>query len=91
MSGRSKEGKAVLTGLCLRPVMDHRTHPVLILEELDLSGIDWTLGGSVQSLPPERPVSRSRAASGLFSLFPFLSRLGELFNHTTVSFSRIPP
>ena len=78
--GRSKEDQGVLTGPCLRPVMDHRTRPVSIPEELDLSGIDWTLGGSVRSLPPERPVSGSRTASGLFSPFPFLSCLGELFN-----------
>ena len=61
-SGRSKEEKAVLTGPCLHPVMDHRTRPVPILEELDLSGIDRTLGGSVRSLPLERPVSGSRAS-----------------------------
>jgi hypothetical protein len=48
--------------------MDHRTCPVPIPEELDLSGIDRTLGGSVRSLPPERPVSGSRAVSGLFSV-----------------------
>ena len=51
--------------------MDHRTRPVVILEKLDLSGINRTLGGSVRSLSPERPVSRSHAASGL--LFRFLS------------------
>ena len=33
---------------------------------MDLTGIDRTLGGSVRSLPLERPVSRYRAASGLF-------------------------
>ena len=74
-----KKRQAVLTGPCLRPVMDHRTRPVAILEDLDLSGIDRTLGGSVRSLPPERPVSGSRATSGLFSPFPFLSRFGGLF------------
>jgi len=42
--------------------MDHRTRPVAISEDLDLSGIDRTLGGSVRSLPPERPVSGSRAS-----------------------------
>ena len=76
VSGRSKGAQVVLTGPCLRPVMDHRTRPVPIPEELDLSGIDRTLGGSVRLLPPERSVSGSRAASGLFSPFPFLSRLG---------------
>ena len=74
-SGRSKEEQADLTGPCLRPVMDHRTRPVPIPEELDLSGIDRTLGGSVRSLPPERSVSRSRAASGLFFRF-LLCRVG---------------
>ena len=74
-----KKGQAALTGPCLRPVMDHRTRPVAIPEDLDLSGIDRTLGGSVRSLPPERPVSGSRATSGLFSPFPFLSRFGGLF------------
>ena len=90
-SGRSKEGQVVLTGPCLRPVMVHRTRPVPIPEDLDLSGIDRTLGGSVRSLPPERPVSGSRAASGLLSPFPFLSRLGGIFNHTTASSFVIPP
>ena len=80
-SGRLEKEQAVLTGPCLRPVMDYRTRPVPILEELDLSGIDRTLGGSVRSLPPERPVSGFHAASGLFSPFPYLSRLGDLFNH----------
>ena len=63
--------KAKLTGLWLCPISVYRTCPVMIPEELDLSGIDRTLGGSVWSLPPERPVSGSRAASGL--LFCFLS------------------
>jgi len=57
--------------------MDHWTRPVPILEELDLSGIDRTLGGSVRLLPPERPVSGSRAALGLFSV-SFLVALGDL-------------
>ena len=61
-SGRSKVKQAVLTGPCLRPVKDHRTRPVAIPEDLDLSGIDRTLGGSVRSLPPERPVSGSQAS-----------------------------
>ena len=71
-SGHSKKEQAVLTGPCLRPVMDHRTHSVAIPEELDLSGIDRTLGGSVRSLPPESPVSGIRAISRL--LFRFLLR-----------------
>ena len=68
-SSRLKKEQAVLTGPCLRPVMDHRTHPVPIPEELDLSGIDRMLGGSIRSLPPERLVTGSRAASGLFFRF----------------------
>ena len=90
-SGRLKENQAELTGPCLRLVMDHRTRPVVILEELDLSGIDRTLGGSVRSLPLERPISGSHAASGLLSLFLFLSRLGGIFNRTTASSFVIPP
>ena len=69
--------------------MDHQTHPVTIPEELGLSGIDRMLGGSVRSLPPERPVSRSRAASGL--LFHFLScRVGGpiySIDHTLLAYS----
>ena len=42
----------------------------MIPEELDLSRIDRTLGGSVRSLPSERSVIRSRAAFNLFSPFP---------------------
>jgi hypothetical protein len=61
-SGHLKKKHDELTGPYLRPVMDHRTCPVVIPEELDLSGIDRTLGGSVRSLPPERLVSGSRAA-----------------------------
>ena len=64
----------------MRPVGVHRTCPIVIPEELDLSEIDRTLGGSIRSLPPERPVSGSRAASGLFSPFPSLSRLGPSYN-----------
>ena len=72
VSGHVEKTKTVLTGLWLRPVGVHRTLTVVIPEELDLSGIDRTLGGSVRSLPPERPVIRSRAAFNLFP--PFLSR-----------------
>ena len=77
-----KKTKAKLTGLWLRPVDVHRTRLVVILEELDLSGIDRTLGGSVRSLPPERPVSGSRASSGLF-LVSFSIAFGGLLNRTT--------
>ena len=55
-----------MIGLWLRLVSGDRTRPVAIPGDLDLSGIDRTLGGSVRSLPPERPVSRYRAASGFF-------------------------
>ena len=72
-----KKRQAVLTGPCLRPVMDHRTRPVPIPEDLDLSGIDRTLRGSVRSLPPERPVSGSRAALGLFLVSFSVAFLGN--------------
>ena len=75
-----KENQARLTGPCLCPVMDHRMRPVAIPEELDLSRIDRTLGGSVQSLPPERPVSRNHARLRFLSPFPFLTRGATLFN-----------
>ena len=75
MSGHVEKTKAVLTRLWLCPVGVHRTCPVTIPEELDLSGIDQMLGGSVWSLPPERLVIRSRVAFNLFS--PFLSRRVE--------------
>ena len=84
-SGRSKEGQVVLTGPWLRSVMVHRTRPIPIPENLDLSGIDRTLGGSVRSLPPERPVSGSRAVSGLFSV-SFSVASGDLFISAVLSF-----
>ena len=62
--------------------MDHRMRPVPIPEDFDLSGIDRTLGGSVRSLPPERPVSGSRVSSGLFSV-SFSIAFGGLLNRTT--------
>ena len=68
-SGRARRRQSEVTGLWLRLVGVHRTHPVAIPEDLDLSGIDRTLGGSVRSLPPERPVSAKRAASDLFFRF----------------------
>ena len=66
-----------MTGLWLRPVGVHRTRPVAIPEVLDLTGIDRTLGGSVWSLPPERPVNRSRADFDLSFPFPFLLHGGH--------------
>ena len=71
MSGRVKEKKTGSTRLWLRPVSCDRMRSVMIPGVLDLSRIDRTLGGSVRSLPPERPVSRKRAISGLFSRFLF--------------------
>ena len=64
-----KKTKIVLTRLWLRLVGVHRTSPIVIPEDLDLSGIDRTLGGSVWSLPPEHPVNRQRAESDLFPHF----------------------
>ena len=67
-SGRSKTKETACTGLWLRPVSWDRTRPVVIPGDLDLSGIDQTLGGSVWSLPSERPVNRKRAGPGFFLL-----------------------
>ena len=75
-SGRSKTMKTACTGLWLHPVGVHRTRPVAILGVLDLTGIDRPLGGSVRSLPLERPVSRKRAGPEFFLLFLFLLRGG---------------
>ena len=57
--------------------MDHWTHPVAIPEELDLSGIDRTLGGSVRSLPPEHPINGESTVSKLFPCF-LLRYAGDL-------------
>ena len=65
--------------------MDHRTRLVPVLEELDLSGIDRTLGGSVRLLPPERPVSGSRVFLGFFSV-SFSIASGDLFYSAIPSF-----
>ena len=75
-SGRLEKNQAVLTELWLRPVGVHRTRPVAIPGVLDLTGIDQTLGGSVRSLPLERPINRSHADYDLFSPFPFLIHQG---------------
>jgi len=89
-SGHLKENQAELTRPCLRLVMDHRTCPVTIPEELDLSRIDRTLGGSVRSLPPERPVNGERAVSELFPCF-LLRYTWDLLLTTHVFYlSRIP-
>ena len=60
-SGRLKMMKVACTGLWLQKVSWDQTRPVEILGDLDLTGIDRTLGGSVRSLPPERPVNRNCA------------------------------
>ena len=68
----SSEGnQGVWTGLWLRPVGVHQKRPVATPEVLDLSGVDQTLGGSVRSLPPERPVSRNHSGFQLLSCFLF--------------------
>ena len=71
VSGRLEENQAELTGLWLHPVGVHRTRLITIPEDLDLSRIDRTLGGSIRSLPLERPVSRMRAILDLFPRFLF--------------------
>ena len=55
--GQAKKTKTGSTGLWLHPVSGDRTRPVMTLGDLDLSGVDWTLGGSIRSLPLERLVS----------------------------------
>ena len=66
VSDRVEKTKVVLTGLWLRSINWDWTRPVVILGDLDLSEIDRTLGGSVRSLPPERPISRKRAGPRFF-------------------------
>ena len=70
-SSQAKTMETCWTGLWLRSVSCDRTRPVVAPGDLDLSGVDQTLGGNVQSLPLERPVSRCRAVCEL--LFCFLS------------------
>ena len=70
-SGRLEKSQAELTGLWLCPVGVHQMRPVVIPEELDLSRINWTLGGSVRSLSPERPINRNHAVLDLFLRFLF--------------------
>ena len=70
-SGQAKKTKIGSTGLWLCPVSCDRTRSVVALGDLDLSRVDRTLGGSVQSLPPERPVSRNHAGFQLLSRFLF--------------------
>ena len=66
-----EDDEVACTGLWLCPVWVHRTHPVAIPGVLDFSGIDRMLGGSVRSLPSERPVNRNRADCKLFLCFLF--------------------
>ena len=60
-SSQAKKTKTGSTGLWLRPVSRDQMHPVVTPGVLDLSRVDRTPGGSVRSLPPERPVNRNRA------------------------------
>ena len=70
-SSPAKTMKIGSTRLWLRLVNWDRTHSVVIPGVLDLSGIDRTLGGSVRSLPLERPVNRKHAFLGLLLHFLF--------------------
>ena len=67
-SGQSKKTFSGPTRLWLRSVKGNRTCSVMTCEDLDLSIVNQTLGGSVRSLPPEHPVSRSRLDLGLYSV-----------------------
>ena len=67
-SGQAKTMRIGSTRLCLCPVSWDRTRLVVALGDLDLSGVDRTLGGSVRSLPPERLVSRNHEGFQLFSV-----------------------
>ena len=58
----------------------------MIPEDLDLSRIDRTLGGSVRSLPPERPVSRKCAESDLLPRFLLCYAWGP---HLTVAIASV--
>ena len=69
MFGQAKTMEIGWTELWLCSVSCDRTHPVMAPGDLDLSGVNWTLGGSIRSLPPERPINRNRAGFELLSLF----------------------
>ena len=71
MSGQAKKTKSGSTELWLGLVSCDRTCLVVTLGDFDLSEVDQTLGGSVRSLPPERPVSRNRVGFQLLSCFLF--------------------
>ena len=66
------------TGLWLCPISSDWTRPVMAPGDLDLSGVDRTLGGSVRSLPSERPASRNHAGLGLLLCFLFCLIEGPL-------------
>ena len=80
-SGQAKKTKIGSTELWLHPVSWDRTRPVMTLGDLDLSRVDRTLGGSIRSLPLERPVSRKRLDRGLFSSFLIQLGRGAPYNH----------
>ena len=67
-SDQAKKMKIGSTRLWLHPVNWDRTCLVVTREDLDLSGVNRTLGGSVRSLPPERLVSRNHEGFQLFSV-----------------------
>ena len=69
--GQAKKTKTGSIGLWLCPVSWDQTCLVVALGDLDLSRVNRTLGGSVWSLPPERPVSRNHAGFQLLSRFLF--------------------
>ena len=67
-SGQAKTMETGWTGLWLHPVSCDRTPSIAALGDLDLSGVDRTLGGSVRSVPPECPINKNRAGFELLSL-----------------------
>ena len=88
-SGRANTMKTGWTGLWLRLVNGDRTRPVVAPGNLDLSGVNRTLGGSVSSLPLERPVSRKHAGLGLLLCFLFYLAGGHHIT-TICDLSRVP-
>ena len=90
-SDRAKTMDTGWTELWLCPVSCDRTRPVVAPEVLDLSGVNRTLGGSVRSLPPERPVNRKHAGSGLLLRFLFYSVEGHRKIESPVDLRPYPP
>ena len=81
----------------MRPVGVHRTRLVTILEELDLSGINRMLGGSIRSLPLEHPVNRNRVDFDLYFCFlfcfagdPFITNLAIPSTTSTLALASLP-